>query len=170
MFLRRRRTPQAPCLTFGGFKVQGVSRLDGAEVLPVRARSHATPTPSCTHGHALFQAPCFLWMWSLALVNLTAQWLSRNRVCAPGLADKRPDGVATRRVWQLFTGGLRARQRPASPKGCSDGRLTRPSPGAREPGLTSQFGGTCQARFTVPSTPVFPKSFPDAVGVSRNYL
>ena len=131
MFLRRRRrTPQAPHLTFGGFKVQGVSRLDGAEVLPARARSHATPTQPCSH--ALFQAPRFLWMWSLAVANLTAQRLSRNRVRAPGLADKRPDGVATRPLWQSFTGGLRARQRPASSEGCSDGRLTRPSPGAQE--------------------------------------
>lgn len=57
MFLRKKRTPQAPHSTLGGFRGQGVSRPTGAKVVHVRARSHPTPTPPHpTHSRALFPA------------------------------------------------------------------------------------------------------------------
>lgn len=52
MFLRRRRTPQAPHLTFGAFKVQGVSRLDGAEGKVTR-HPHPAPQPRTLPGASL---------------------------------------------------------------------------------------------------------------------
>lgn len=50
-------------------------------------QGHVPPHP---HSRAVQSSrqPCFLWMWSPALVNPMGQWLSGNQVCTPGLADK----------------------------------------------------------------------------------
>lgn len=162
MFLRKRRTPQAPHSTLGGFRGQGVSRPAGAKVVHVRAGSRPTPAPPHPTPPTAVPSsrqPRFLWMWSLALANLTAQGLSRNWVCAPALADKRRVGVAMRRS------GSQVVSRPDKARPRQEGVHTAGCPGhLRRPGTAradlAGLGGTYRNQLHCPfKTRIFQSHF-----------
>ena len=76
----------APHSPLGGLRVQVAStRLGPKSCVSEQGRVPPPTSPLAVHPS---RQPPFLWMWSPALVNPTAQWLSGNWICAPALADK----------------------------------------------------------------------------------